>query len=314
MRGLRRPAGTGTGPATSRLARAAHAFQRWSNSFTDARPGRACRRILSAHAIQALLDVERGGVHQRPASTYRASLRLLVSGRFFANVGVVRRLEARQPFALKFLVVGPGFLDGQDTVVIGVGLRILLEPLPKLRRFAVDRVGPAPHSRGEDDGGNGQGSCLTELGDQCGARLRIVEFAQGADGDLSVPASGCLGVFPRVFDWNGDGKHDLVWGLADGTLQVTLNENTAAEPRFGAPQAVQVGPPDAKQACDVGDRTTFDLVDWNNDGRVDLVLGGLDGKVHLLLNEASAAPRIFAAIRSCSMEPTRSQSPAVVLR
>jgi hypothetical protein len=114
------------------------------------------------------------------------------------------------------------------------------------------------------------------------------EFAQGADGDLSVPASGCLGVFPRVFDWNGDGKQDLVWGLAGGTLQVTLNENSAAEPRFGAPQAVQVGPPDAKQAIDVGDRATFDFVDWNNDGRVDLVLGGLDGKVHVLLNEATA--------------------------
>ncbi len=66
-------------------------------------------------------------------------------------------------------------------------------------------------------------------------------FAQGADGDLSVPASGCLGVFPRVFDWNGDGKQDLVWGLADGTLQVTLNENTAAEPRFGAPRPCRWG-------------------------------------------------------------------------
>jgi hypothetical protein len=118
-------------------------------------------------------------------------------------------------------------------------------------------------------------------------------FAQGADGDLSVPASGCLGVFPRVFDWNGDGRQDLVWGLADGTLQVTLNENTAAEPRFGTPQVVQVGPPDAKQAIDVGDRTTFDFVDWNNDGHVDLVLGGLDGKVHVLLNEATAGPPDF---------------------
>ena len=65
-------------------------------------------------------------------------------------------------------------------------------------------------------------------------------FAQGAGGDLSVPASGCLGVFPRVFDWNGDGKQDLVWGLADGTLQVTLNENTAAEPRFGAPRSCRL--------------------------------------------------------------------------
>ena len=118
-------------------------------------------------------------------------------------------------------------------------------------------------------------------------------FAQGAAGDLSVPASGCLGVFPRVFDWNADGLRDLVWGLADGTLQVTLNENTAAEPRFGTPLVVQVGPPDAKQQCDVGDRMTFDLVDWNNDGRVDLVLGGLDGKVHVLLNEAPAGSPDF---------------------
>ena len=130
-------------------------------------------------------------------------------------------------------------------------------------------------------------------------------FAQGAAGDLSVPASGCLGVFPRVFDWNADGKPDLIWGLADGTLQVTLNENTSAEPRFGTPQVVQVGPPDAKQTCDVGDRTTFDLVDWNNDGRVDLVLGGLDGKVHVLLNEATAGAPDFAAMRSCSTAPIR---------
>jgi hypothetical protein len=118
-------------------------------------------------------------------------------------------------------------------------------------------------------------------------------FAQGAEGDLSVPASGCLGVFPRVFDWNADGLPDLIWGLADGTLQVTLNENTAAEPRFGAPLVVQLGPPDAKQVCDVGERATFDLVDWNNDGRVDLVLGGLDGKIRVLLNEAAAGAPDF---------------------
>ena len=113
-------------------------------------------------------------------------------------------------------------------------------------------------------------------------------FAQGNDGDVSVPAIGCLGVFPRVFDWNQDGKQDLVLGLADGTIEVLLNENTAAEPRFGTPTLVQVGPPGGQTTCDVGDRATFALVDWNNDGRTDLVLGGLDGKVHVLLNEAAA--------------------------
>lgn len=39
-------------------------------------------------------------------------------------------------------------------------------------------------------------------------------------------------MFPRVFDWNGDGVPDLIWGLADGTLQVTLNENTAGAPDY----------------------------------------------------------------------------------
>ncbi|MCY2995097.1 MAG: FG-GAP-like repeat-containing protein [Planctomycetota bacterium] len=107
-------------------------------------------------------------------------------------------------------------------------------------------------------------------------------------GDLSVSASGCLGVFPRVFDWNRDGRQDLVLGLADGTVLVALNENTVADPRFGVPLSVQVGPTGAKTAVDVGDRATLAIVDWNDDGWFDLVLGGLDGKVHVLINAASA--------------------------
>ena len=52
---------------------------------------------------------------------------------------------------------------------------------------------------------------------------------------------------------------------------------------------MRVGPPEGRITCDVGDRTTFAIVDWNNDGRADMVLGGLDGKVHVLLNEATAS-------------------------
>lgn len=114
-------------------------------------------------------------------------------------------------------------------------------------------------------------------------------YAQSSSGgDLSVSASGCLGVFPRVFDWNRDGRLDLVLGLANGTVLVALNENTAADPRFGVPSPVQVGPADAKTALDVGDRATIAIVDWNDDGSFDLVLGGLDGKVQVLLNATSA--------------------------
>ena len=111
-------------------------------------------------------------------------------------------------------------------------------------------------------------------------------YAQSLAADLAVPASGCLGVFPRVFDWTQDGRKDLVLGLADGTVQVALNENTDTDPVFGTPIAVQVGPVGAKVDVDVGNRATLDIVDWNNDGRFDVVLGDFDGRVHVLINAA----------------------------
>ena len=118
-------------------------------------------------------------------------------------------------------------------------------------------------------------------------------YAQITSGDLTVPASGCLGVFPRVYDWNGDGKKDLVLGLADGQVQVALNENTDSEPRFGLPEFVQIAETGAESDLDVGDRATIEIVDWNNDGRADLLVGGLDGRVRLYLNEATAGVPVF---------------------
>ncbi|MBN2473427.1 MAG: Ig-like domain-containing protein [Pirellulales bacterium] len=115
-------------------------------------------------------------------------------------------------------------------------------------------------------------------------------YAQSQGADLVVSAAGCLGVFPRVFDFNRDGLQDLVLGLADGRVQVALNENTNADPQFGTPVNVQVGQPGAKVDINVGGRATLDLVDWNNDGRFDLVLGAMDGKVRVFLNQAASGP------------------------
>ncbi len=121
-------------------------------------------------------------------------------------------------------------------------------------------------------------------------------YAQAGGADLTVLASGCLGAFPRIFDWDGDGKKDLIVGLADGTVQVFLNQNTDADPQFGTPSYVQVGEPGSKADIDVGDRATLDIVDWNNDGRYDLVMGALDGKVRVYLNEAASGPADFRAV------------------
>jgi hypothetical protein len=111
-------------------------------------------------------------------------------------------------------------------------------------------------------------------------------YAKSGGSDLSVPGGGCLGVFPRLYDWDADGLGDLVLGLADGTVQVALNNGTETEPQFAAPQAVEFGAPGAKVPIDVGLRATLDIYDWNNDLRDDLIVGGYDGKVHVFLNAA----------------------------
>jgi hypothetical protein len=109
-------------------------------------------------------------------------------------------------------------------------------------------------------------------------------YVQYDGSDLTVPCSGCLGVYPRVFDWNEDGRQDFVLGLADGRIQVYPNVQSNSDPVFGAPHYLQVGQPGAKEVLTVGMRATFEIVDWNNDGRHDLITGGLDGKVGVYLN------------------------------
>ncbi len=116
-------------------------------------------------------------------------------------------------------------------------------------------------------------------------------YVQSNGSDLTCPASGCLGCFPRVVDWNSDGKKDLLVGLADGTVKIFLNTGTDQNPAFDGGTFVQVGPAGSKANIDVGSRATPSAVDWNNDGKKDLVVGALDAKIHLFINDGNdAAP------------------------
>jgi len=117
--------------------------------------------------------------------------------------------------------------------------------------------------------------------------FNTVSLIQAGGADLMVPATGCLGVFPRVVDWNVDGRKDLLLGLANGKVQVLLNLNTDALPMFDAGVYVQAGAVGEKVDIDVGARATADVVDWNADGRPDLVVGALDGRVRVYLNEGT---------------------------
>ena len=108
-------------------------------------------------------------------------------------------------------------------------------------------------------------------------------YARSAGQDLTCPAQGCMGCFPRVADWDSDGRKDLVVGLADGTVKVYLNVTVNNEPAFDGGTTVMVGSGGA-WTLDVGARATPIPLQWNDDGLLDLVVGGLDGLVHVYAN------------------------------
>ena len=121
-------------------------------------------------------------------------------------------------------------------------------------------------------------------------------YVQSGTSDLSVPSSGCLGAFPRVVQWDGDGKKDLLVGMGDGRVKLFINTNTDTVPKFDAGTFLQVGQTGAKTTLDVGDRATASMVDWNSDGRKDLISGAYDGLVRIYLNEGTDIAPDFRAV------------------
>ncbi len=142
-------------------------------------------------------------------------------------------------------------------------------------------------------------------------------YVQAEGQDLVLPAAGCLGVFPRMVDWNADDLPDLLVGLADGTLQVFHNTGTAGDPVFFSGQVLQAGEPGAQEDIHVGMRATFDVADVNSDGLQDLVVGALDGHIRFYHNQGSAEiPSLASAVFAQGVEgnlvvPSLRSSPVV---
>lgn len=116
-------------------------------------------------------------------------------------------------------------------------------------------------------------------------------YAQAGGADLSLNATGCMGCFPRVVDWNNDAKKDLIVGDAYGYVTLFQNNGTDTNPTFFPGVRLKVGGAD----IDVGDRACPTIVDWNNDSKKDLVVGALDGNIRLFINEGTDVVPNFPA-------------------
>jgi hypothetical protein len=142
---------------------------------------------------------------------------------------------------------------------------------------------------GEGGGGYSDGKVRVYLntGTASDPEFSSYSYVQSAGSDLTVLGSGCLGAFPRVVHWDGDGRKDLVVGQADGTVSVYLNTGTDSNPVFDSGTNLQVGSSGSKTNITVGSRATPTIVDWNNDGTEDLLVGCLIGQVFLYENVGS---------------------------
>lgn len=144
------------------------------------------------------------------------------------------------------------------------------------------------------DFGDAKVRVYLNIGTESNPQFSNYFYVQSNGFDLTCPAEGCLGCFPRVDYWDADDRKDLLVGQTDGKVKIFLNIGTDEKPTFDGGTTLLAGSPDTD--IDVGERATPTTADWNNDGMKDLVVGALDGKIHIFLNcgcDGSVPPRFY---------------------
>jgi hypothetical protein len=101
--------------------------------------------------------------------------------------------------------------------------------------------------------------------------------ASAAGGELSVPTGRSC---PLAWDEDGDGLLDILCGNTEGQLLWARNQGSAAQPLFGAWEAVLCGGVAFNLTGTLRSRPC--LADWDGDSLPDLLVGYGDGYVRLL--------------------------------
>ncbi len=93
---------------------------------------------------------------------------------------------------------------------------------------------------------------------------------------------------PKInpFDWNEDGKKDIITGSDSGQVYVYLNTGTNAQPIFDKP--VKIPGAEVMRLSDPY------IADWNSDGKKDIIVGQASGEVSVFLNMGTNQSPLFA--------------------
>ncbi|MFZ4766942.1 MAG: LamG-like jellyroll fold domain-containing protein, partial [Roseimicrobium sp.] len=108
-----------------------------------------------------------------------------------------------------------------------------------------------------------------------------------------------------IADWDGDGKPDLVTGTFSGNVQLFLNVNTAASPRFETSSVLFGESYNAyPRFCDLGSNGQLDMVRGINWGDIKYWLNvrdnGLSGTQYLTIKDGAGAAVTSATIKTAT--------------
>ena len=119
----------------------------------------------------------------------------------------------------------------------------------------------------------GKGNGLFNLNENSRVQLN----GNGENGDLYTGRQ----LSPRIYDWNGDGNYDLIYGegsYSANAIYILFNKGSSSAPNFRnqKPQWLAYGYGREQLAPTIAD--------FNGDGKPDILTGALDGALHLYLN------------------------------
>ena len=123
--------------------------------------------------------------------------------------------------------------------------------------------------------------------------LKVPVKIQAGGVDLNV---GTYAI-PKVWDWDNDGRKDLIVGqAAGGNVRLYLNSGTDAAPVFATFTYVRADGANIAVPTTGCQGSAPEVVDWDNDDKKDLLVGDSYGYVTLFLNVGTDAAPVLTEI------------------